>query len=109
MPRWTPEARESQRRRIKQWKPWQQSTGPRTQYGKRVSSRNREGKGSCEQDPRHVSIAAAQALIQLANLQFKLDGFLSKESQEDLLLARRMLEVAPPPPSNRTNQKLSQA
>lgn len=40
MPRWTPEAREKQRQLIKQWQPWERSTGPRTEQGKEVSSQN---------------------------------------------------------------------
>ncbi|MEP0873006.1 hypothetical protein NDA01_24770 [Trichocoleus desertorum AS-A10] len=40
MPRWTAEARERQRQLIKEWQPWEQSTGPRTQEGKEISSQN---------------------------------------------------------------------
>jgi hypothetical protein len=40
MPRWTPEAREKQRQLIKQWQPWERSTGPRTEQGKEISSQN---------------------------------------------------------------------
>jgi hypothetical protein len=40
MPRWTPEAREKQRQRIKQWQPWEKSTGPKTEQGKEISSQN---------------------------------------------------------------------
>lgn len=41
MPRWTPEARVKQSQRIREWHPWEKSTGPVTQEGKAVSSRNR--------------------------------------------------------------------
>ena len=37
---WTPERRQKQREAIQRWKPWQQSTGPRTDAGKAASSRN---------------------------------------------------------------------
>ncbi|MBD2093581.1 hypothetical protein H6F90_00230 [Trichocoleus sp. FACHB-591] len=40
MPRWTAEARERQRRLIKEWQPWESSTGPRTEQGKEISSQN---------------------------------------------------------------------
>jgi hypothetical protein len=40
MPRWTVEAREQQRQLIRQWKPWERSTGPITPQGKFRSSRN---------------------------------------------------------------------
>jgi hypothetical protein len=37
---WTPEERERQAMLIRQWKPWQQSTGAKTAEGKRNSSQN---------------------------------------------------------------------
>lgn len=41
MPRWTLEARAKQAQRIREWKPWQKSTGPVTEEGKAIASRNR--------------------------------------------------------------------
>lgn len=40
MPRWTPQSRAKQRALINQVKPWQRSTGPRTEAGKHESCRN---------------------------------------------------------------------
>ena len=37
---WTPERRARQASLISTWKPWAQSTGPRTPDGKRKTSRN---------------------------------------------------------------------
>jgi len=37
---WTPERKERQRVAIQQWKPWEKSTGPRSDEGKATSSRN---------------------------------------------------------------------
>lgn len=37
---WTPERRQRQAAAIKQWKPWVRSTGPRTEEGKALASRN---------------------------------------------------------------------
>ena len=37
---WTPERRARQAELIKQWKPWMQSTGPRSAEGKERVSRN---------------------------------------------------------------------
>lgn len=37
---WTPERKQRQRELIQQWKPWEKSTGPRTDTGKAASSRN---------------------------------------------------------------------
>ena len=37
---WTPERRLQQSLKIQQWRPWDDSTGPRTPEGKAASSRN---------------------------------------------------------------------
>ena len=37
---WTPERRARHAEKIRAWKPWEKSTGPRTAAGKAVSSRN---------------------------------------------------------------------
>jgi hypothetical protein len=37
---WTEERRHQQAKRIHRWKPWEHSTGPRTNAGKDRSSRN---------------------------------------------------------------------
>lgn len=37
---WTHEQRQQQAERIKTWKPWEQSTGPRSAEGKAAASRN---------------------------------------------------------------------
>ncbi len=37
---WTPEQRQRQREAIQRWKPWSQSTGPRSPEGKTKASRN---------------------------------------------------------------------
>lgn len=38
---WTPEQRQQQAERIRNWCPWKHSTGPKTAEGKARSSRNR--------------------------------------------------------------------
>ena len=38
---WTPERRKLQRQAIQRWRPWEQSSGPKTPEGKARSSRNR--------------------------------------------------------------------
>lgn len=40
MRQWTLEERQRQARLIKQWKPWEQSTGAKTEEGKAISARN---------------------------------------------------------------------
>ena len=37
---WTPERRAKQAEAIRRWKPWERSTGPKTEEGKAASSRN---------------------------------------------------------------------
>lgn len=37
---WTPERKAKHAEAIKRWKPWEKSTGPKTEAGKAVSSRN---------------------------------------------------------------------
>jgi len=37
---WTPEQRERQAEKIRQWQPWNSSTGARTPEGKAIASRN---------------------------------------------------------------------
>ena len=37
---WTPERRKRQSEAIRQWKPWQQSTGPQSPEGRAVVARN---------------------------------------------------------------------
>ena len=37
---WTPERREKQRQAIHRWRPWEQSTGPRTARGKEQAALN---------------------------------------------------------------------
>ena len=37
---WTPERRARQAETIRRWKPWKQSTGPRTRDGKAIASHN---------------------------------------------------------------------
>lgn len=43
---WTPERRARQAELIRQWRPWEKSTGPRTQAGKDVVSRNADKGGT---------------------------------------------------------------
>lgn len=37
---WTPEQRQKQREAIRRWKPWQQSSGPKSPKGKVVAAGN---------------------------------------------------------------------
>lgn len=40
MSAWTPERRQRQREAIRRWKPWKQSTGPKSPEGKARAARN---------------------------------------------------------------------
>lgn len=45
---WTPEQRQRQREAIQRWKPWEQSTGPKTEEGK-ATVRRKGWKGGTRQ------------------------------------------------------------
>lgn len=51
---WTPEQRKQQAEAIKRWSPWEQSTGPKSEAGKSVVSRN-GWKGGTRQVLRELS------------------------------------------------------
>ena len=42
---WTPERRAKQAEAIRRWRPWERSTGPKTEAGKTASSMNAEKHG----------------------------------------------------------------
>jgi hypothetical protein len=46
MRRWTEEEREQQAERIREWRPWEHSTGPKTAEGKVRASRNADKGGT---------------------------------------------------------------
>jgi hypothetical protein len=46
---WTPERRAKQSQAIRQWKPWEQSTGPKTKEGKSTVASNAWRGGHREQ------------------------------------------------------------
>jgi hypothetical protein len=41
MPRWTEQSRKRQSELIRSWQPWQKSSGPVTEQGKAIASKNR--------------------------------------------------------------------
>ena len=68
MRHWTPEERAAQRELIRNQKPWEKSTGPKTEAGKAVTSRNGTTHGMYSQSARDFREALHQArrLIVLA-------------------------------------------
>ena len=46
---WTPERRARRAKLIKQWRPWEKSTGPKTQVGKEKISQNAYKGGTWKQ------------------------------------------------------------
>lgn len=58
MPRWTPEARAAQSRKIRGWQPWLNSTGPRTVAGKECCRLNAEKHGGYSADARRDKLYA---------------------------------------------------
>ena len=61
---WTPERRARQSELIRHWKPWAQSTGPRSAIGKSVASRN-AFKGGMASQLREIrqALRAQQAML----------------------------------------------
>ncbi len=53
MPRWTEQTKQKQRDRILHQRPWLESTGPRSDYGRLVSSRNATKKHRRRQSEPH--------------------------------------------------------
>ncbi|MCP9760498.1 hypothetical protein EGI20_14485 [Aquitalea sp. S1-19] len=51
---WTPERRARQAELIRQWQPWTRATGPKTEIGKAISSRNATQHG------RYTAVAYAE-------------------------------------------------
>jgi hypothetical protein len=51
---WTPERRAKQAEKIRQWQPWEHSTGPKTAEGKAIASQNAD-KGGTRQMLRDMS------------------------------------------------------
>ena len=65
---WTPERRLQQSLKIQQWRPWDDSTGPRTLEGKAVSSRNAY-KGGLRSMLNSVSVILREQGDALENLR----------------------------------------
>ena len=60
--RWTDEARRRQSELIRNWRPWERSTGPTSQEGKAIASKNRY-RGNVRQTLREL----ARSLRKCAN------------------------------------------
>jgi len=59
---WTEERRQKQSEAIRRWKPWEQSTGPKTEMGKHTASGNslKHGRRSSDQ------IEARRSMVEMA-------------------------------------------
>lgn len=69
MRNWTPEARKAQSEAIRRWKPWKNSTGPKTQAGKNVCRLNAITHGGHTANMNEIrSLLRRQARL-LANLR----------------------------------------
>lgn len=73
---WTPERRARQAALIRSWKPWERSTGPRTESGKAAASMNREcslqaARHEVEQARR--KLMAAQSRLEALGVKSTLD------------------------------------
>lgn len=68
---WTPERRAKQAALIRQWKPWEQSTGPQSDEGKAISARN-AWKGGTRPALRQLNAQYRQAFQRMQALQDEL-------------------------------------
>ena len=68
MRHWTPEERAKQADLIRQHKPWEKSTGPKTDAGKAVTCRNGTTHGMYSEAARdyRAALSAARKLLALA-------------------------------------------
>lgn len=68
MRRWTPEDRARQAELIRAHKPWEKSTGPKTEEGKEICSRNGTTHGYYSRAAREYrkALLDARALLRLA-------------------------------------------
>jgi hypothetical protein len=53
---WTPERRQRQSKMIKQWKPWEKSTGPRTEAGKQSTAQNAQNRSRMLLDYKEIGV-----------------------------------------------------
>jgi hypothetical protein len=65
---WTPERRASQAALIHRWRPWERSTGPRTEAGKRRTSMNAELHGERSRKTIEIATRLSDALETLTSL-----------------------------------------
>ena len=47
---WTPERRAKQAEAIRRWQPWEKATGPRSDAGKAISSRNADKRAAAQNE-----------------------------------------------------------
>lgn len=73
---WTPERRAKQAEAIRRWKPWDKSTGPRTEEGKARSSRNAD-KGITEFEAIILNVSMQSRAASLAKAEVGLRNIAS--------------------------------
>jgi hypothetical protein len=66
---WTLERQQRQSKLIRQWKPWEKSTGAKTKLGKEISSKNAY-KGSTRIALRAITKALNENKLQLRELDY---------------------------------------
>ena len=74
MPRWDSASKNKQRLLIQQQKPWQKSTGPRSEYGRQISSRNaKKHRRRQSEPPAPTPMTSNVAFVSQPNQQTDID------------------------------------
>ena len=69
---WSLERRQRQAELIRRWRPWERSTGPRTEEGRQVVSRN-AWRGGQRQQLRELARALEAELVRMRRLTKRVD------------------------------------
>ena len=89
MTQWTEERRKKQAEAIRRWKPWEKSTGPKTEKGKEASRLNAYKHGAYEAGSAEIrEVLRLNAAFVSALLRYE-DAYADARARRNELLERR--------------------